>query len=85
MQLSDDQKFQVLIAELEERYGASHKIRERSSQFTLWISGMAIGLAWVLINGCILSVGQRISLTVFTLALSFGALLLLRGLLRGAA
>ncbi len=33
--LNNDQKLQVLITELQERYNASHKIRERSIQFTL--------------------------------------------------
>lgn len=50
IQLNNDQKLQVLITELQERYNASHKIRERSTQFTLWISGMAIGLGWLLIS-----------------------------------
>jgi len=85
IEISNEQKFEVLIGQLEERYGAAHKIRERSTHFTLWITGMAIGLAWLLINDCVLGVGQRISLTVFTAALFFGACFLLKGLFRGAA
>jgi hypothetical protein len=85
MDVSDNQKFDVLMAQLEERYGASHKIRERCTQFTLWITGMAIGLAWLLINECTLNLGQRIALTLFTLALFWGALFLLKGFLRGGA
>ncbi len=85
MEIGNEQKFQILMAQLEERYGASHKIRERCTHFTLWITGMAIGLAWLLINECMLSVPQRIALSCFTVALFGGALFLLRGLLRGAA
>lgn len=50
MHLNENQKLQVLLADLQERYNASHKIRERSIKFTLWISGMAIGLGWLLIS-----------------------------------
>ena len=60
--LNEDQKLQVLITELQERYNASHKIRERSIQFTLWISGMAIGLGWLLISQQTLVLTQKIAL-----------------------
>ncbi len=35
MELSENQKHQTLLAVLQERYNASHKMRERSIQFTL--------------------------------------------------
>ncbi len=83
MELKDDQKFDVLIAELQERYNASHKIRERSIQFILWISGMAIGLGWLLINQKTFVLSQRIALTLLSLALFAGTLYFLMGLKRG--
>jgi len=84
MELTNDQRFQVLMAELQERYDASHKIRERSMQFTLWISGMAIGLAWLLICDGVPSTSQRWALTFLVLALYLGTSHLLSGLHRGA-
>ena len=50
MNLNDDQKFQVLIAGLAERYNAWHQMRARSTQFTLWILGLAIVVSWKLIQ-----------------------------------
>ena len=83
MQLSDDQKLPILLAELQERYSASHKIRERSIQFTLWISGMAIGLGWLLISQQALAFSQRVALTLLILALFAGTLFFVMGLRRG--
>ena len=80
---SDDQKFQVLLTELNERYNASHKIRERSYNFTLWISGMGIGLGWLLISQGPLSFFQRIALTILILTLYVGAFYFILGLRRG--
>jgi hypothetical protein len=49
-EIDEGQKIQVMLAELQERYNASHQIRERSVRFTLWISGMGIGLGWILVS-----------------------------------
>lgn len=83
MELSEDQKVQVLLAELQERYNASHKIRGRSTQFTLWISGMAIGLGWLLTSPREFEPSQRIALTLLIVALFAGSLYFLMGLRRG--
>jgi len=83
MQLSEDQKLQVLLAELQERYNASHKIRARSIQFTLWISGMAIGLGWLLISQKPLVFSQRAALTLLIVALFAGTVYFILGLRRG--
>ena len=83
MQLSENQKLQVLLAELQERYNASHKIRERSTQFALWISGMAIGLGWLLISQATLSLSESIALTLLILALFAGTIYFIMGLRRG--
>ncbi len=83
MNLDDDQKLQVLLADLQERYSASHMIRERSVKFTLWISGMAIGLGWLLISQKALTLPQQVALTLLILALFAGTLYFLMGLRRG--
>lgn len=81
--LNDGQKVQVLLVELQERYNASHKMRERSTKFTLWISGMAIGLAWLLISQKELVLAQRLALTLLILALLIGTSFFVIGLRRG--
>ena len=79
-----EQKFQVLMAELQERYDSSHKIRDRSTQFTLWISGMAIGLAWLLVSESTLSPPQRLALTMLAAVLYLGASFLIHALQKGS-
>lgn len=83
VKLSEDQKLQVLLVELQERYNASHKIRARSIQFTLWISGMAIGLGWLLISQKPLFFSQRAALTLLIAALFAGTVYFIMGLRRG--
>lgn len=81
--LNNDQKLQVLITELQERYNASHKIRERSMQFTLWISGMAIGLGWLLIGQKTLVLTQKIALSLLIAALFAVTFYFIMGLRKG--
>jgi len=83
MHLNEDQKLQVLLADLQERYNSSHRIRERSIKFTLWISGMAIGLGWLLISQKGLVIPQRVALTLLVMALFAGTIYFLMGLRRG--
>lgn len=82
-QLTYELKFQALLAQLEERYNASHNMRERGTQFTLWITGMAIGLAWLLISNAGLSSTQRIALTLLIGALTAGSVVFLKNLRKG--
>ena len=84
MHLNEEQKLQVLLTELQERYNASHKIRERSTQFTLWISGMAIGLGWLLISQETFALSQRVALTLLIAALFVGTIFFILGLRRGS-
>ena len=83
MNLNNDQQLQVLIMALQERYNASHQIRGRSIQFTLWISGMAIGLSWLLICQKTLGLPQRIALTLLIGTLFMGTIYFMAGLRRG--
>jgi hypothetical protein len=43
IKLTADQKFQVLMTALQERYNASHEIRGRSIQFALWMADDKVG------------------------------------------
>ena len=83
IQLTNDLKFQVLLSQLQERYCASHNMRERSTQFAPWISGMAIGLSWLLISNPGMMLMQRIALTLLIAALAFGSFVFLKGLQKG--
>jgi len=83
VQLKDDQKIQVLLIQLQERYSASHKMRERSTQFTIWLSGMAVGLAWLLISQKTLLLSQRLALTLLIATLWTGAGIFILGLRKG--
>ena len=81
--LDEDQKLQVLLIGLQERYHASHQIRGRSIQFALWISGMAIGLSWLLIYQTSLELFQKIALTLLIGTLFSGTIYFMAGLRRG--
>jgi hypothetical protein len=83
VQLKDDQKIQVLLIQLQERYAAAHKMRERSTKFAIWLSGMAIGLAWLLISHQTLAFFQRIALTLLITTLWTGAGVFILGLRKG--
>ena len=84
MQLDKDQKINILLVELQQRYIASHNIRERSLKFTLWLSGIGLGLAWFLLSPkTILLLSQRIALTILIVTIFSGAILFILGLDRG--
>jgi len=65
MEISEEKKLEILLAQLQERYEALHKMRDRSMQFALWILGLGLGMAWLLINEAELSSTQRLFLTIF--------------------
>ena len=83
VQFKDDHKIQVLLIELQERYAAAHKMRERSTRFTIWLSGMAVGLAWLLISQKTLVFSQRLALTLLIATLWTGAGIFILGLRKG--
>jgi len=82
-QLKDDQIIQATLVQLQERYSAAHKMRERSTKFTIGLSGMAIGLAWLLISHQTLAFSQRIALTLLIATLWTGAGVFILGLRKG--
>ena len=83
MEIPEDQKIRVLMAQLEERYGASHKMRDRSMQFGLWILGLGLGMAWVLIGKVILTNPQKIFLLLFLIVVGFLSITFVRAIERG--
>ena len=83
VQLKGGHKIQVLLIELQERYAAAHKMRERSTRFTIWLSGMAVGLAWLLISQKTLLLSQRLALTLLIATLWTGAGIFILGLRKG--
>jgi len=65
MNISDNKKIDILLSLLNERYNASHKMRERSLDFSIWILGFCIAIAWMLLSNINLSLSQKIILTMF--------------------
>lgn len=67
MDISEEKKLEILLAQLQERYEALHKMRDRSMQFVLWILGLGLGMAWLLISEIVLISIQRCVLTLLLL------------------
>lgn len=83
MEISEKQKLDVLLAQLQERYNASHKMRDRSMQFALWILGFGLGMGWLLINETKLSCLQQVMITLFLVLLNITTLWFLYAIRRG--
>lgn len=74
----------ILLALLSERYHASHKMRERSANFTYWALGYLFALGtWIALNGNDLSQGPRVSLTVIIIAATAITLIYISDIKRG--
>jgi len=69
MQIDEKEKTHILINLLNERYNASHKIRERSLRLTIWVLGSAVALVWILISGTSLTLYQKLILTILVIVL----------------
>ncbi len=65
----EDNKIQILLAELSERYASSHHIRERNTKVILWICGMALGLSWLILDKREVFIYQKISITIIVFLL----------------
>jgi len=83
MPLGPEQELQVLLMQLQERYNAAHKMRARGVQFTLWISGMAIALCWIIVSKGFLPLGQKLTISGLAVILAVGAIYFLSGLAKG--
>lgn len=83
MEISEEKKLEVLLAQLQERYDASHKMRDRSMQFVLWILGLGLGMAWLLIDVITLTCSQQIAITCLLILLGFATSWFVYGIERG--
>lgn len=71
MNINDDKKVDILLSLLNERYYASHRMRERSLNFAIWILGFGIAVAWMLLCGINLSISQKVVLTIFIVIIGY--------------
>ena len=69
MQIDEKEKADILVSLLNERYNASHKIRERSFRITIWVLGLAVAFVWILINGTSLTLYQKLIMTILVIIL----------------
>lgn len=83
MKIADERKFDVLMAQLDERYAALHKMRDRSMNFTLWILGLGLGMAWLLISEVALNKTQSFLIAAFLAAISLASFFFLKAIHRG--
>jgi|CXWL01.1.fsa_nt_gi hypothetical protein len=68
--MSND-KQNLLLELLKERYEAAHQMRQRGQNFTVWILGLGIALAWKLLDGNALDSIHKIIITVFVLGIAY--------------
>ena len=71
MNISDEKKVDIVLSLLNERYNASHKMRERSLNFAVWILGFGIAFAWILLNSTSLTIFQKIILSIFIVIIGY--------------
>jgi len=71
MNINDDKKVDILLSLLNERYNASHRMRERSLNFAIWILGFGIAVAWMLLCDINLSISQKVVLTIFIVIIGY--------------
>ena len=84
MEFTDVDNANILQNLLNERYIASHKMRERSLKFTLWLLGyVAILDSWLVISGSSLFLNQKIALTILTLTITTLTLFFLHDIEKG--
>ena len=83
MDISNGEEINILLTQLQERCNACHKMRDRSTQFALWILGFGLGMAWLLISGPALTIQQKIAIFLFLLLVGFVSFLFIRAIERG--
>ncbi len=72
MEINENQKITVLLSLLNERYNASHQMRERSLKFAMWVLGFVIiAIPWLLLNRELLTSYIKWSFSIIILILGF--------------
>lgn len=69
MKIPEEKKLEILLAQLQVRYEALHKMRDRSMQFVLWILGFGLGMAWLLISEASFTLSQKILISILLIGL----------------
>jgi len=80
MKVPEEKKVDVLLALLKERYEASHKMRERSYSFLVWILGFGFALIWLIVSREPLCFYQRLVLTILVVVMFLLAIIFLRSI-----
>lgn len=83
MRIDEKDKINILLNLLTERYNASHRMRERSLNFALWILGFGVAIAWLLLSGVSLTIFQKVVLTIFVIVVSTLATYFLHSIKKG--
>lgn len=65
MDIDENKKADIVLGLLNERYGASHRMRDRSLNFTIWILGFGIAMMWILLGEINLQTPQKVLLSIF--------------------
>lgn len=65
MDINNNKKVDIVLSLLNERYGASHRMRERSLNFAIWILGFGIAMMWILLGEINLHTSQKVILSIF--------------------
>jgi len=83
MEINENDKIKILLNLLNERYNASHRMRERSLNFAIWILGFGVAIAWLLLGGVSLTVSQKVILTPFLIIISALTIYFLHAIKKG--
>ncbi|MDI6716717.1 MAG: hypothetical protein QME63_07220 [Actinomycetota bacterium] len=83
MQIDEKDKVNILIGLLNERYNASHKMRERSQSFAIWILGIGIAVIGLLLTGQAISISEKWLLIGFVILVWLLSVYYLRSIERG--
>lgn len=65
MNIHEEKKVDIVVNLLNERYDASHRMRERSLNFAIWILGFGIAMIWILLGDINLHKSQKVVLSIF--------------------
>lgn len=71
LHLNESEKLNIVLSLLHEKNDASHKMRERSLNFAIWILGFGIAVIWFLIKDAALNFWQKVVLTTLVISVGF--------------
>ncbi len=81
--VNDKNRTVILLALLNERYSASHHMRERSLSFTIWVSGFGVATIWFILNSSSLASNRKWLLTCLLAGLTALSLYFVGSIHRG--